>query len=260
VPFASLEQGLVALPAIAANVWVEFEGGNLDHPVWTGCFWEAGQIPVMPALSPEMPDAVRVLRSRFSTLIFNDTPGEGGITLSVIDPAVEVPVTLTMNSVGVTVEVGELSLVMNPEQGITLRAGETSAVLSPETGVSVTAPEAAVKAESVTITGAVAVNGPTDIDGTLNVTGVTSIEAEASVTGDLSVEGLVTSEGGVTITGALSVEGDVNVDGAAEVVGASSFTGDVTITGATTMIGAVEVAGEVASTLFLGPIEPPPFP
>ena len=30
--------GPYLLPAVGANVWVEFEQGNLDYPVWVGCF------------------------------------------------------------------------------------------------------------------------------------------------------------------------------------------------------------------------------
>ena len=27
------------MPAIGAGVWIEFEGGNPDFPIWTGCWW-----------------------------------------------------------------------------------------------------------------------------------------------------------------------------------------------------------------------------
>jgi hypothetical protein len=38
-----------ALPPIGASVWIEFERGNPDFPVWTGCFYgAAAQTP--PAL------------------------------------------------------------------------------------------------------------------------------------------------------------------------------------------------------------------
>src|SRR5579884_1718431 len=52
VPYAGLEVGLCAIPPIDANVWIEFEGGDPDYPIWTGCFWEEGQTPLGP-LNPE---------------------------------------------------------------------------------------------------------------------------------------------------------------------------------------------------------------
>jgi len=28
-----------ALPNVGAEVWIEFEQGDTDHPIWTGCFY-----------------------------------------------------------------------------------------------------------------------------------------------------------------------------------------------------------------------------
>ena len=39
-------QGFFYVPAVGAQVWVEFEGGNLDFPIWTGTFWQqSGDAP-----------------------------------------------------------------------------------------------------------------------------------------------------------------------------------------------------------------------
>jgi uncharacterized protein involved in type VI secretion and phage assembly len=39
-------QGLFCVPGVGAQVWVEFEGGNLDFPIWTGTFWQrSGDAP-----------------------------------------------------------------------------------------------------------------------------------------------------------------------------------------------------------------------
>jgi len=32
--------GLYAIPPAGAQVWVEFEGGQTAHPIWTGTFWQ----------------------------------------------------------------------------------------------------------------------------------------------------------------------------------------------------------------------------
>ena len=47
VPFTDSEMGTFVQPRIGANVWVEFERGDPDKPIWVGCWWGEGQIPVM---------------------------------------------------------------------------------------------------------------------------------------------------------------------------------------------------------------------
>jgi len=45
VPYAGPDVGFFAIPPVDASVWVEFENGERDRPIWTGCFWAAGEIP-----------------------------------------------------------------------------------------------------------------------------------------------------------------------------------------------------------------------
>jgi hypothetical protein len=39
------EQGLFAVPDIGAGVWIEFEGGDLSYPIWSGTWFTRGAIP-----------------------------------------------------------------------------------------------------------------------------------------------------------------------------------------------------------------------
>lgn len=39
------EQGFFAVPDVGAGVWVEFEGGDLSYPIWTGTWYTNGAIP-----------------------------------------------------------------------------------------------------------------------------------------------------------------------------------------------------------------------
>lgn len=40
VPYGGMgDQGLLAVPDVGAGVWVEFEEGDLEFPVWVGTFW-----------------------------------------------------------------------------------------------------------------------------------------------------------------------------------------------------------------------------
>jgi hypothetical protein len=38
-PYAGPDQGLYSLPELGAGVWIEFEGGDLSRPIWSGCWW-----------------------------------------------------------------------------------------------------------------------------------------------------------------------------------------------------------------------------
>lgn len=116
VPYAGLEQGFCFTPPIDAGVWVEFEGGDPDYPIWSGCYWREGERPA-EAVLPSM----RLLKTEFGTLMMNDTPGEGGFTLSTIDPAVATPISITANSEGLTIRVAVTSIQVT-DVGITLMA------------------------------------------------------------------------------------------------------------------------------------------
>jgi hypothetical protein len=39
------EQGLFAVPDVGAGVWIEFEGGDLSYPIWSGTWYTNGAIP-----------------------------------------------------------------------------------------------------------------------------------------------------------------------------------------------------------------------
>ena len=76
VPYAGPGVGFFAIPPTGANVWVEFEGGDIDYPIWSGCFWGIGEVPAMPAIAE-----MKILKTDMGTITINDLPGVGGITI-----------------------------------------------------------------------------------------------------------------------------------------------------------------------------------
>lgn len=78
VPYAGAGVGFFAIPPVDASVWVEFEGGDTDYPIWSGCFWGVGEVPGGPL--PQM----KVLKTDFVTITVNDLPGAGGITIETV--------------------------------------------------------------------------------------------------------------------------------------------------------------------------------
>ena len=45
VPLTDILMGTFVRPRIGANVWVEFERGDPDKPIWVGCYWGEGEVP-----------------------------------------------------------------------------------------------------------------------------------------------------------------------------------------------------------------------
>src|ERR1700690_509378 len=45
VPYAGPGAGIAFLPEVGAGGWIEFEGGDVSYPIWTGCCWRDGEAP-----------------------------------------------------------------------------------------------------------------------------------------------------------------------------------------------------------------------
>lgn len=45
VPYAGPKVGIAFLPEVGSAVWIEFEGGDVSYPIWSGCFWRRGEVP-----------------------------------------------------------------------------------------------------------------------------------------------------------------------------------------------------------------------
>ena len=110
MPVAGKQAGVYAVPQIGDAVWIEFEGGDPDFPIWTGCFW--GSAAEVPALAqggnPVSPNIV-VQSPLQNALVISDLPGPtGGIMLRSATGA-----TIIVNDTGIYIQNGKgASLVM----------------------------------------------------------------------------------------------------------------------------------------------------
>ena len=80
VPYAGKGVGLYLIPPKDAFVWIEFEHGDPDYPIWCGCFWASGEVPVKSAKNETMPEQ-KVLKTDVGTITLNDSSSEGAITI-----------------------------------------------------------------------------------------------------------------------------------------------------------------------------------
>jgi uncharacterized protein involved in type VI secretion and phage assembly len=105
VPAAGVQAGFFIIPPIGSQVWVEFEQGDPNYPIWTGGFWsEAADVPVIATSAPEQNIVLQTTGK--NALIVSDavpTPsGGGGITLKAASGA-----TIVVNDSGIYINNGQ---------------------------------------------------------------------------------------------------------------------------------------------------------
>jgi hypothetical protein len=71
VPYAGSGVGLFAMPPVGANVWLEYEAGDLRYPIWSGCFWAKGDLSTADAV-PE----VLLLKTSTASIRIDERSGE----------------------------------------------------------------------------------------------------------------------------------------------------------------------------------------
>jgi len=114
VPITGQQSGVWVVPPVGAGVWVEFEQGDPDHPIWTGGFW--GSRAEVPALAqagvPASPSIVLQTLGQ-NTLAISDAPGAaGGILLKARSGA-----SITVNDQGIIIQNGRgASVVLSNNQ------------------------------------------------------------------------------------------------------------------------------------------------
>lgn len=109
VAFAGYRVGLFMLPPVGANIWVEFEAGDPDSPIWSGCFWGTGEVPAQPAI-----EQMKVFKTIGVTLTINELPGAGGITLEVAPPLVSTPLKVVLDASGIQLSNSAARITMTP--------------------------------------------------------------------------------------------------------------------------------------------------
>lgn len=94
VPYAGQDVGLVFLPETGSGVWIEFEGGDVSYPIWTGCYWRDGEMP-----SDAAPKVKAIVTAGKFEILIDDDAG----TLTIMDNNQN---KITLDASGITLERG----------------------------------------------------------------------------------------------------------------------------------------------------------
>jgi len=125
VPIAGIQNGMFALPIIGAGVWVEFEQGNPDHPIWVGCFWGSpAEVPALARATPPGLPSITFQTPLQNGITISDLPGPtGGIMLKSTTGA-----TLIVNDTGIYIQNGKGAFITLVGPTVTVNNGALTVI------------------------------------------------------------------------------------------------------------------------------------
>ncbi|MGP1374295.1 MAG: phage baseplate assembly protein V [Almyronema sp.] len=122
-PWAGLQMGMYLIPPPQAGVWVEFEQGDPDYPIWVGCWWgDADVSSNARQLAPGTPGVI-IQSLTQGSLIISDVPV----------PPMSAP-------------------------GVMVNSGPASFITIDATGITITAPTITLRATAINLTGITDIN------------------------------------------------------------------------------------------------------
>ncbi len=112
--------GVYMVPPIGAGVWVEFEHGDPDRPIWVGCRWGAqSDLPPMALAGLPVSPSIVLQTAGQNMIVISDIPGPAG--------------------------------------GLMLRSGASTLLIN-QTGISLIAPKVEITAATIDLLGVTDVN------------------------------------------------------------------------------------------------------
>lgn len=116
LPAVSLASGIFTLPGIGASVWIEFEQGDPEFPIWSGGFWQtAAEVPPLAALGP--PTQMVLQTALGNALCLDDEQGGASLQTSAGH-------TIQLNAAGITLMTSSGAMLVIDATGIKMLSGK----------------------------------------------------------------------------------------------------------------------------------------
>ncbi|WP_444997857.1 phage baseplate assembly protein V [Aliikangiella sp. IMCC44359] len=124
-PVAGIQNGMFALPIIGSGVWVEFEQGDPEYPIWVGCFWgSAAEVPALALLTPPVTPAITLQTPLQNGITISDMPGPtGGIMIKTTTGA-----SLIINDTGIYMQNGKGAMINMVGPTVDINSGALTVV------------------------------------------------------------------------------------------------------------------------------------
>jgi uncharacterized protein involved in type VI secretion and phage assembly len=125
LPVAGINTGVFTVPQIGSGVWIEFEQGDPDRPIWVGGYW--GTVAERPVLSQAVPPAVNgfTLQTTLKNgIVVSDVPGPtGGIMIQTTTGAM-----ISVSDVGIMISNGKGAVINMVGPSVDINVGALTVV------------------------------------------------------------------------------------------------------------------------------------
>jgi len=125
LPIGGLQMGMFSVPMIGSGVWVEFEQGDLDYPIWVGVYWgSAAEVPALSHLLVPGVPGIALQTVLQNGIVISDVPGPtGGIMLMSTTGAM-----ILINDVGITISNGQGATIQMTGPSVVINEGALTVI------------------------------------------------------------------------------------------------------------------------------------
>ncbi|MFO1086044.1 MAG: phage baseplate assembly protein V [Reyranellaceae bacterium] len=108
LPMAGINTGVFTVPMIGSGVWIEFERGDPDYPIWVGGYWgSAAEVPVLARTVPPAVSGITIQTTLKNGIVISDVPGPtGGILIQTTTGAM-----ISVSDVGIVISNGKGAII-----------------------------------------------------------------------------------------------------------------------------------------------------
>jgi hypothetical protein len=120
VPFTGKQMGSFVVPQVGAGVWIQFEGGDPDRPVWSGGYWHnPAEVPALAYAGVPGDPNILIQSTLQNAIVISDLPPPaGGIILKTLSGA-----TIIVNDAGIIIENGKGASIIMSGPAVTINHG-----------------------------------------------------------------------------------------------------------------------------------------
>jgi uncharacterized protein involved in type VI secretion and phage assembly len=120
LPISGINTGMFGVPAIGAGVWIEFEQGHPDHPIWVGGYWgAAAETPKLASTVPPGVPGIAIQTTLKNGIVISDLPGPtGGIQIQSTTGAM-----ISVTDTGIVISNGKGAVISLTGPTVDINAG-----------------------------------------------------------------------------------------------------------------------------------------